>query len=859
MSENQWPQPELSLGAPYGSLDILARYKFWEVKNNSPAHQAWRAVSEQIINLIEDQFEALDAQEADLMAEMFMIAGEEAEPSPTVLFRSQSKVARQRAIKLVHERSLLASYPGVMMADCSRLPRPLVIEEVSGMPALLPGMYSSDALRHCGASVIISRGRAGPLSKATLGGILCIGGLFYGMTTAYACMEAPKRAVDSETESDFALYGRSELDVAPEEEYHVVGMTCKGELKFAIELKALSTSKPEQRESSSSQSHLIPFKTAINEDVSTNENPGKRISETSVVDMLDKGSPGGTSSSSSERTMDRSATIGDSNDGIPSRLGTVSTSAPERGLDWALVAVENSNLMLENISLNNRRFMVNSVYWRNQSLHTSAIYPRRLAREPANVEVLICTGNRDDPLEGRLSASPSFQRIPGKNIFQELWVVKCIGGTFCKLFKTPCSRFLYILTLVADGDGGAWVVGCESGDLYGAITSGYSGTDIAYVTPAVEIFEDIDTFFGQQVEFSKPEQWASKGKTTSNTVPLTIPRKAVQRKQGPLQWPPTRDEREESMVPQNTTLVETNVTETVPVQSIFKFDQRAQSLEPWVPEPIRKGSSSVSLNEVSPTTAPPWAPNTSRSSFSASSARSTPPPLAVLTSSQTSTASYSLQNPSRGSTYQNPPCTTLYIRNLPANPSEIALRTLFFPLPGYRGLRMKLREPECFVQFTDVISASNALHKMDNYRFQAEDTWGFRVGYARNVPRSGDTILTIEEEGCILPEVYVPPPVLQIEQMEQLDLEAEVPSPATSRKGRIARLLTPGMSASRRRSSVSSLSEESSRKGSVPSVATIEKEEKREEKRKKKEQKKKEREKERQVMSTTDHYVRWGP
>ncbi|TVY27730.1 hypothetical protein LHYA1_G004332 [Lachnellula hyalina] len=66
-SENQWPQPELSLGAPYGSLDILARYKFWEVKNNSPAHQAWRAVSEQIINLIEDQFEALDVQETDLM------------------------------------------------------------------------------------------------------------------------------------------------------------------------------------------------------------------------------------------------------------------------------------------------------------------------------------------------------------------------------------------------------------------------------------------------------------------------------------------------------------------------------------------------------------------------------------------------------------------------------------------------------------------------------------------------------------------------------------------------------------------------------------------------------------------------
>ncbi|TVY92758.1 hypothetical protein LAWI1_G003362 [Lachnellula willkommii] len=774
MSNGQWPQPELSLGAPYGSLDILARYKFWEIKNNSPAYHTWRAVSEQIINLIEDQFETLDTQDADLMVEMFMIAGEEANPSPTVLFRSQSKVARQRAIKLVHESSLLTSHPGVMIADYSMLPRPLVIEEVSGMPvpALPPGAYSSDALRHCGTSVIISRGQAGSLSEATLGGVLCIGGLFYGMTTAHACLEPPGGAVGLETKSDFALYENSGLDVTPEEECEVVEMT----KSFLLKLKPFQ---PAKRVSSPRQTNLSPFDSATN------------------ARIPNKGSPEGISSSSSERTIDKYATIGEQSDGIPSRLGTVLTSAPERGLDWALVAIENSNLMLENISLNNRRFMVNSVYWHNQSLHTSAIYPRRLAREPANVEVLICTGSRDDPLEGRLSASPSFQRISGNNVFQELWVVKCIGGTFTA------------------GDGGAWVVCCETGDLYGAITSGYPGTDIAYVTPAVEIFDDIDTFFGQQVEFSTPEQWASKGKTTSNTISLTVRRKAVQSKQDPLQRSPIRDEREELMVP--TTLVQTNATETVPVQSTSKFDQRTQSLEPGVPEPIRKDSSSVSLNEVSPTATPPWAPNFSRSSISASSARSTPPHMAGPTSSQASTASYSLQNPSLGSTYQNPPCTTLYIRNLHTNPSEIALRTLFSPLPGYRGLRMKLRELECFVQFTDVISASNALHKMDDYRFHAEDTRGIRT---------------------------------------------EVPSPATSRKGRFARLLAPGILASRRRSSVSSLSEESSRKGSVASVAVIENEEQREEnpeeKRKKKEQKKKEKEKEKLAMSTTDYYVRWG-
>lgn len=52
--------------------------------------------------------------------------------------------------------------------------------------------------------------------------------------------------------------------------------------------------------------------------------------------------------------MDKYATIGNPSDGMPSRLGTVLTSAPERGLDWALVVIENSNLMLDNTSLNNR-------------------------------------------------------------------------------------------------------------------------------------------------------------------------------------------------------------------------------------------------------------------------------------------------------------------------------------------------------------------------------------------------------------------------------------------------------------------------------------------------------------------------
>jgi hypothetical protein len=78
-------------------------------------------------------------------------------------------------------------------------------------------------------------------------------------------------------------------------------------------------------------------------------------------------------------------------------------------------------------------FMTNSIYCRNQNLHTQAVHPKGLARRPTDIDVLICTGNRDDALEGRLSGIATYQKAPGSDTFQELWVVRCINGNFCKL------------------------------------------------------------------------------------------------------------------------------------------------------------------------------------------------------------------------------------------------------------------------------------------------------------------------------------------------------------------------------------------------------------------------------------------
>lgn len=66
-------------------------------------------------------------------------------------------------------------------------------------------------------------------------------------------------------------------------------------------------------------------------------------------------------------------------------------------------------------------------------------------------------------------------------------------------------------------------------------------------------------------------------------------------------------------------------------------------------------------------------------------------------------------------------------------------------MPGYQGLRMKRNEQECFVQFSDVDSAMDALQKSDDHRLNSDDTWGMMVGYARNGVRPGHLLPSQEE------------------------------------------------------------------------------------------------------------------
>ncbi|KAI9277585.1 hypothetical protein BY458DRAFT_432906 [Sporodiniella umbellata] len=83
---------------------------------------------------------------------------------------------------------------------------------------------------------------------------------------------------------------------------------------------------------------------------------------------------------------------------------------------------------------------------------------------------------------------------------------------------------------------------------------------------------------------------------------------------------------------------------------------------------------------------------------------------------------------------QNPPCNTLYVGNLSAHTSEEELRTLFTAHKGYRRMcfRTKSQGPMCFVEFEDVVCASQALNALQGHALSNSVKGGIRLSFSKN-------------------------------------------------------------------------------------------------------------------------------
>jgi hypothetical protein len=227
-----------------------------------------------------------------------------------VLISCETKTPRQRAVELVHKKDILADHPGVLLAECSRIPKLLAKEEMGSVAdlGLPPSVYVNGTMKSCGISVLAS-GTASPVRKATIGGIVCSNGMYYGLTAFHAFSKAPEIEISSEPEIEFSFYGLGEPDDSSDDEDWAAEVTSQD----SVSSKS-NRSRTSDGESSVDQS----------------------LEETNTAQEMDTET---TSDSRDKTTLDLESLL---------KFGTVVTFPNQPMLDWALVRVEHSDLMFFN-------------------------------------------------------------------------------------------------------------------------------------------------------------------------------------------------------------------------------------------------------------------------------------------------------------------------------------------------------------------------------------------------------------------------------------------------------------------------------------------------------------------------------
>ncbi|CAO3612425.1 unnamed protein product [Mucor hiemalis] len=83
---------------------------------------------------------------------------------------------------------------------------------------------------------------------------------------------------------------------------------------------------------------------------------------------------------------------------------------------------------------------------------------------------------------------------------------------------------------------------------------------------------------------------------------------------------------------------------------------------------------------------------------------------------------------------QNPPCNTLYVGNLPSSTNEDELRSLFANCGGYKRMcfRNKPQGPMCFVEFDDVVYATQAMTEHQGHALSNSIKGGIRLSFSKN-------------------------------------------------------------------------------------------------------------------------------
>ncbi|RDW91018.1 hypothetical protein BP5796_02183 [Coleophoma crateriformis] len=388
---------------------------------------------------------------------IYMIGRTRETATPRLMFCCQDSKSRKSVRKTVEESGILDRYPGVKVGDSSRPPDFDQLVPLASNPAGIPDSHAGHVRdkvvyyvpsRNAFGAQLFWKDNSSEVSawrKATGGGLVRLGDRLFYLTVEHIFTDFIKTfshdPVDDEFEFDIGQ------DDVHEETTDLSETTSKGSIT------------PETVEYASSDDTGPPYEVLTNPASQSIYNRHVKSSELASEPI-----------NTIFNTLPTSKVIPQYTLGTLEVLGNVVLLASEGcrpGLDYALVQVNSPELHTNNLL--------------QLASNMEGLYPERVGRmQPRNTDVICATGSAEAALEGVLSGTPTFMKLPSSNTIQEVWTVKLNG-------------------ILAIGDCGSWVIDIESGDLLGHIAYGSPITGVAYIIPAYKIFEDIKERKGEEL------------------------------------------------------------------------------------------------------------------------------------------------------------------------------------------------------------------------------------------------------------------------------------------------------------------------------------------------------------------------
>ncbi|KAF4964630.1 hypothetical protein FSARC_7472 [Fusarium sarcochroum] len=469
---DKWNNPEDSIGTFIGYLRG-GQYRCWEAAG--PAQQAFGQLSPDVKECLETS----NIPPADIISwSIYMIGHNEETAAPKLFICSTDLKTRKHIRKLIKDSKIMDKYPGIGLGDVSALPDRHVIKEAcrEAIEALLPlgcdidGTVLADGSGPAlGKRIFVVNPNDFSLRPATAGPIILQDGKCYQLTAAHAFRHArePEHLFSQQkVEDDCDFDGMSDIETGDEsqdDEMTSRGSVTPGEADF---------------DKASFVASLDTF---------SGENHSSLRSESPSSDHLGSGHDSFLSVESTEdgfnlRELDVSQLQ------FFGKLIFSSVTGTSPSLDYALIETSRTDENFEKSSLN--------------GTFTGSLVPSIGEIGSDDISIIAMTSPYR-LVEGRLTATPSYIRLPEQRTFQQVYPIR---------LGKPLN----------DGDCGTAVFGKFDGHLYGHIVAGGPGTSIAYIVPAREVSRDIQAHLGFGLAQMQPraEQHSKHNLQLSAGLPL---------------------------------------------------------------------------------------------------------------------------------------------------------------------------------------------------------------------------------------------------------------------------------------------------------------------------------------------------